>query len=75
LKVFVDNSRAIALDERFGFEHEGRHKAYALRSVPSIETLSMGRWPPQAAQQATLSGCHHGPAEMEPNRQGGAALP
>ena len=47
LTVFADNARAIALYERFGFEHEGRHKGYALRHGQYSDVLSMARWHPR----------------------------
>jgi putative acetyltransferase len=31
LHVYTDNAAAIALYRKFGFEHEGTHRAYALR--------------------------------------------
>jgi putative acetyltransferase len=46
LTVFADNSRAIALYERFGFEHEGRHRAYALRNGVYSDVLAMARLHP-----------------------------
>jgi putative acetyltransferase len=47
LTVFADNARAIALYERFGFEHEGRHKGYALRNGQYSDVLCMARWHPK----------------------------
>ena len=46
LTVFADNARAIALYERFGFEHEGRHRAYALRQGVYSDVLAMARLHP-----------------------------
>lgn len=47
LTVFADNARAIALYERFGFAHEGRHRGYALRNGQYCDVLAMARWHPQ----------------------------
>jgi putative acetyltransferase len=46
LTVFADNARAIALYERFGFEHEGRHRGFALRNGQYSDVLSMARLHP-----------------------------
>ncbi|MBT9491641.1 MAG: GNAT family N-acetyltransferase [Paucibacter sp.] len=46
LTVYADNARAIKLYERFGFEHEGRMKAYALRAGAYVDTLAMARLHP-----------------------------
>ena len=46
LTVFADNTRAIALYERFGFEHEGRHRGYALRHGQYTDALAMARLHP-----------------------------
>ncbi len=46
LTVYADNARAIALYERFGFVHEGRMKAYALRNGAYVDTLAMARLHP-----------------------------
>ena len=43
LGVYADNSRAIALYERFGFVHEGRHRGHALRDGEYVDTLTMAR--------------------------------
>jgi putative acetyltransferase len=43
LTVYADNSRAIALYERFGFEREGLHKAFALRDGVFVDALAMAR--------------------------------
>lgn len=47
LSVFADNARAIALYERFGFEHEGRFRGYALRNGVYEDVLTMARWHPR----------------------------
>jgi putative acetyltransferase len=46
LTVYTDNTRAIALYERFGFESEGRHRAYALRQGVYSDVLAMARLHP-----------------------------
>jgi putative acetyltransferase len=43
LNVYADNLRAIALYERFGFEREGVHRAYAWRDGAYVDSLSMAR--------------------------------
>ena len=51
LTVFTDNTRAIALYERFGFRTEGTHRAYAMRRGRYEDVLCMARLhphPPQA---------------------------
>ena len=47
LTVFSDNARAIRLYEKFGFEHEGTHRAYALRDGVYADVLSMARLHPR----------------------------
>jgi putative acetyltransferase len=46
LNVYADNTRAIALYRRFGFELEGTHRAYALRDGQYVDSLSMARLHP-----------------------------
>jgi putative acetyltransferase len=46
LTVYADNARAIALYERFGFEREGLHKAFALRDGVLVDALAMARLRP-----------------------------
>jgi putative acetyltransferase len=46
LQVYADNARAIALYRKFGFELEGRHRAYALRDGELVDSLSMARLRP-----------------------------
>ncbi len=46
LTVFVDNPHAIALYERFGFEHEGTHRGYALRDGIYADAHFMARLHP-----------------------------
>ena len=43
LTVFVDNAPAIALYQKFGFEVEGCHKAFAFRDGTFVDALSMAR--------------------------------
>jgi len=43
LDVYADNQRAIALYERFGFQREGLHRAYAWRDGAYVDSLSMAR--------------------------------
>jgi L-phenylalanine/L-methionine N-acetyltransferase len=47
LTVFTDNTRAIALYQRFGFRHEGTHRAYALRDGVYADVHAMARLHPQ----------------------------
>lgn len=51
LTVYVDNPKAIALYERFGFEREGLHRGYALRDGRYVDTLAMARWHPNPPQR------------------------
>ncbi|MCK6419311.1 MAG: GNAT family N-acetyltransferase [Aquabacterium sp.] len=46
LTVFVDNDRAIALYQRFGFRHEGVHRGFALRDGAYVDVISMARLHP-----------------------------
>jgi putative acetyltransferase len=46
LTVFTDNHRAIALYQRFGFRHEGTHRAYALRHGVYADVHCMARLHP-----------------------------
>lgn len=43
LHVYNDNTRAIALYERFGFEREGLFRAHAWRDGAYVDTLAMAR--------------------------------
>jgi putative acetyltransferase len=43
LSVYADNPRAIALYERFGFQREGLHRAYAWRDGEYVDSLAMAR--------------------------------
>ena len=47
LTVFADNARAIALYRRFGFEEEGRMRAYAWRDGAYADCLRMARLRPR----------------------------
>lgn len=49
LTVFADNARAIALYRRFGFQEEGRMRAYAWRDGAYADCLSMARLRPARA--------------------------
>jgi putative acetyltransferase len=46
LTVYDDNAAAIALYRKFGFEIEGRHRAYALRDGRYVDALAMARLHP-----------------------------
>ena len=46
LTVFTDNAAAIALYRKFGFEHEGTHRAYALRDGAYADVHAMARLHP-----------------------------
>jgi putative acetyltransferase len=43
LTVYVDNTHAINLYRRFGFEMEGTHRAYALRDGEYVDAHTMAR--------------------------------
>jgi putative acetyltransferase len=43
LRVYVDNSAAVALYERFGFEIEGTHRRLAFRNGEYVDAYSMAR--------------------------------
>jgi putative acetyltransferase len=43
LGVYIDNARAIALYERFGFEREGLYRAYAWRNGAYVDSFAMAR--------------------------------
>ena len=47
LTVFSDNARAIALYRRFGFEHEGLFRGYALRDGVYADCAAMARLHPR----------------------------
>ena len=46
LTVFTDNAAAIALYRKFGFDHEGTHRAYALRDGVYGDVHAMARLHP-----------------------------
>lgn len=46
LFVWTDNTRAIALYERFGFEREGLMRSYAWRDGEYVDAISMARLRP-----------------------------
>lgn len=52
LTVFVDNQRAIGLYQRFGFRHEGTHRAFAMRHGAYADVHSMARLHPAPPQVA-----------------------
>jgi L-phenylalanine/L-methionine N-acetyltransferase len=47
LTVFSDNEAAIALYKKFGFVHEGTHRAYALRDGVFVDAHAMARLHPR----------------------------
>lgn len=56
LSVFADNTRAIALYERFGFEREGLHRAYALRDGAFVDSVTMARLHPNPPRWTVAQG-------------------
>ena len=56
LTVYVDNAAAIALYRKFGFETEGRHRAYALRDGRYVDVLAMARLHPRPPTVAPSAG-------------------
>ena len=49
LEVYADNSNAIALYKKFGFEHEGLLRNYSLRNGRFEDMISMARFNPNQA--------------------------
>ncbi|MDM4764445.1 GNAT family N-acetyltransferase [Pelomonas sp. SE-A7] len=47
LSVYCDNERAIKLYQRFGFEIEGRMRAYAMRQGAYVDSFAMARLHPR----------------------------
>jgi L-phenylalanine/L-methionine N-acetyltransferase len=43
LRVYVDNSAAVALYKKFGFEIEGTHRRLAFRNGEYVDAYSMAR--------------------------------
>lgn len=56
LTVFTDNERAIRLYRSLGFEHEGTHRAYALRDGTYVDAHCMARLHPNPPQLALAQG-------------------
>ena len=50
LNVFSDNQHAIALYQKYGFEIEGTHRAFAFRAGQYADGLSMARLSPALKQ-------------------------
>jgi len=55
LGVYADNHRAQALYRKFGFEVEGRQRAYALRDGQYVDSLMMARLHPSPPRWADLT--------------------
>jgi L-phenylalanine/L-methionine N-acetyltransferase len=52
LNVYTDNTAAIALYRKFGFEIEGTHRGYALRDGVYVDSHAMARWHPDPPRPA-----------------------
>lgn len=50
LSVYADNARAIGLYRKFGFVHEGTHRAHAMRDGLFVDTWTMARLHPNPPQ-------------------------
>jgi putative acetyltransferase len=50
LEVYTDNESAIRLYERFGFEHEGTLRQYALRDGRYVDSYMMARLRPVSSE-------------------------
>lgn len=50
LTVYCENERAIALYRKFGFDIEGRYRAYALREGRLTDSYAMARLNPHQPQ-------------------------
>lgn len=60
LTVFVDNDRAIRLYRSLGFQHEGTHRAYALRDGVYVDAHCMARLHPNPPQLSPAQGTQGG---------------
>lgn len=69
LTVFVDNPRAVALYERFGFEHEGTLRAYGLRNGTFVDVHTMARLHPNPPVLPARAGSASPPARRGPVRR------
>lgn len=52
LQVYADNASAIHMYENFGFQIEGKHKAYAFREGCYVDAITMARVRPDAPRQS-----------------------